>query len=158
MFLFFIFSCKKSDELKPRNIKGKYETETFTHRVEYTTCSNSANKVFSTISKPGRIVFTGKKTIQGYERSITNPTYIGYFEYDDLTTKDDFGYEFKFENKEPFQYMFAESNMGDFMRLYYHGIEQELKIEFDEKNNVSKITHYIPVDCGNHVFEHVVKN
>jgi hypothetical protein len=167
LFLLIIFiilsnSCNKTDRLK-RKLKGKYTIEKFTSFGEVT-CNSSNIGPFTRfdISNPGKIEFTGKKTIQG-GAGDPKPTYVGYLDYKyDIT--DLYGNQLKQTEKKIFKYAVQEqvynATDSDSVRIeiIFEFNSYDLMIEKDDKGKITKFLYKVNGDnCGNIYEEHWVE-
>ena len=82
MILVLLSAC--SDRYKIKNkIDGKYTITNYESRyTNYFQCNGLSDLVPYSIDNPGKLVFTGKKVIDGTSTSPSERPYYGYFEYE----------------------------------------------------------------------------
>lgn len=142
-----LLSCDKTDGLK-RKLNGKYKIETYHKQCD--------NELFFEISNPGKINFTGKKTIQG-STEFSHTTYVGYFDYE-YDTKDINGNIIKQTEKEIFKYAFPKISNGDFdtvlVEISFRQKDYNLFLERDGKGKIKAFKYYSNNNC---FYEHIVE-
>ncbi len=158
--------CSEKKKLK-RKIDGTYEivkVEQILVNKNPNQCTGESTFVNYSINNPGKLKFTGKKTVQGTANSASYITYIGYMDYDYEVT-DYFGNTIKMDEPFIFQYDFAAHSGGNITQgqdsmqahVYLDRIEYDLKIEEEGK----KITKFSYTDnksnCYTVITNHYVK-
>ena len=138
--------------------------EKFTAFGEKTECNQQDAGSYTRfeLSNPGKIDFTGKKTIQG-ETENARQTYIGYIDYEYNTT-DLFGNELKQTEKKIFKYGFPIFNYGSSdtdtveIQITIDTRDYDLKIEQNSKGKIIKFRYQtIGNQCRSEFEEHYVK-
>lgn len=155
--LFFLSSCDKTDGLK-RKLNGKYTIEKFTSFGEVT-CNSSNLGSFTRfdISNPGKIEFTGKKTIQGAEGD-PKPTYVGYLDYE-YDIIDLYGNQLKQTEKKIFKYAFPQyiNNSNDLdtvqIQIIFGYNTYDLLLEKDTKDRITKFIYKVSGNNCSSVYE-----
>ncbi|MDX1349137.1 MAG: hypothetical protein R3279_02755 [Putridiphycobacter sp.] len=123
--LIIIVSCSKEHQVK-RDLNGTYDISEL--RVDYLANGYDCQQgdidyTFYKVDNPGKIRFTGKKPIQGSYVSLSNKTYIGYFDFKYSVT-DLNGNVREQDDKIMFQYEMVQHSTGDFDTIQIHIIDE----------------------------------
>jgi hypothetical protein len=169
-FIFLIIltfaACSDRKKLK-RKIDGTYEIvkmEQILINKNPNQCSGESTFVNYSIDNPGKLKFTGKKTVQGAANSMSYTTYIGYMEYDFEVTNY-FGNTIKMDEPFIFQYDFATHQGGNITagkdsiqaHIYIDRIEYDLEIE-EMGKKITKFSYtYKENSCYTIITNHYVK-
>lgn len=132
----FFASCTKVDKVA-REIKGKYEVTSFeSHWNNYYGCNGPLDITSFSIPNPGKLVFTGKKAIDGPVASPSERPFWGYFDYEYSTT-DHLGNPMVANERKYFQYDVLNGYRGNssvvFTFIYIDGIQYDLEVVKDGK-------------------------
>ena len=155
---FILFSCSKSTDYNPRTLKGKYTISSMTLSRTYSHCSPEFGNdgIKETQNNMGKIVFTGDKTVQAATNSLSNETYIGYFDFDKTVTSGN-GNTISFDKDNLFEYGFLETSAGDIITIYFNRTRYLLELTFDDKNNITNLIMEGDLYCGKEFFDFAVK-
>lgn len=134
--VFQLTSCSKEKKVA-REIKGKYEVTSFeSHWNNYYGCNGPLDITSFSIPNPGKLVFTGKKAIDGPATSPSERPFWGYFDYEYSTT-DHLGNPMVATERKYFQYDVLDGHSGDgsvvFTFIYIDGIQYDLEVVKDGK-------------------------
>lgn len=133
LLVLFTAACSKEQQLK-RKIDGTYAIKTFT--ATYTVLPGCTGQNFTSfaVENPGKMVFTGKKTIDGPSTAAGGRPYYGYLDYD-VSTTNHLGQPVVIEDRTYFQYeiLDGEGAGGDttFAFIFFDGLKYDLEVVFD---------------------------
>lgn len=129
-----LFSCSEERELL-RKIEGRYDVRTYESKWNnYFGCTGDNEITSFSVDNPGKIVFTGKKVIDGPDSSPSERPRYGYFDYEYETT-DHLGNQLSSSERKYFQYEVVDGSSGSldtmWSFIYIDGIQYDLKVAFD---------------------------
>lgn len=131
--LVLLAACSKEQQLK-RKIDGSYTVKNFSLQVQPLPGCNETGYTSFSVDQPGKMVFTGKKTIDGPVSSASSRPYWGYLDYDFTTTNHD-GKPVDYTERTYFQYEIVDGSgaNGDtsFAAIFFDGVRYPLEIVYD---------------------------